>query len=324
MKRYIFIILSFALLSSCGKNNEINNRSDGKNSSSQTEYPEELNVNSSNRLMENPKNIAGNGVIFIDDSADYPDYIYDIYIPYQDVSSGLWGYCDVDGKILKDAKYAVALGFYDNVAFVCDDKSGEYYLINKNFEPISDKKYDDASYFTNGTAQVMDDTGIYSINSKEEKTDCNFWGEFTQPDNGTGPYGNILGGIIDGVTYISYSEDKIGAFSQSENFAAYYDKNNAELAHFDGYSSCTNFSNGYAFLNGSTVINSNFEIIGNAEYFVSGEGSTFYSELWSSTYSDTHVYDGGYFIGSNDFETDLTQKYKVIKIAPELYEEKSQ
>ena len=78
------------------------------------------------------------------------------------------------------------------------------------------------------------------------------------------------------------------------------------------------------FLNGSTVINSNFEIIGNAEYFVSGEGSTFYSELWSSTYSDTHVYDGGYFIGSNDFETDLTQKYKVIKIAPELYEEKSQ
>ncbi|MFR5119924.1 MAG: WG repeat-containing protein [Ruminococcus sp.] len=225
---------------------------------------------------------------------------------------------------MKDAKYAVALGFYDNVAFVCDDKSGEYYLINKNFEPISDKKYDDASYFTNGTAQVMDDTGIYSINSKEEKTDCNFWGEFTQPDNGTGPYGNILGGIIDGVTYISYSEDKIGAFSQSENFAAYYDKNNAELAHFDGYSSCTNFSNGYAFLNGSTVINSNFEIIGNAEYFVSGEGSTFYSELWSSTYSDTHVYDGGYFIGSNDFETDLTQKYKVIKIALELYEEKSQ
>lgn len=66
------------------------------------------------------------------------------------------------------------MGFYDNVAFVCDDKSGEYYLINKNFEPISDKKYDDASYFTNGTAQVMDDTGIYSINSKEEKTDCNF------------------------------------------------------------------------------------------------------------------------------------------------------
>ena len=64
--------------------------------------------------------------------------------------------------------------------------------------------------------------------------------------------------------------------------------------------------------------------VGNAEYFVSGEGSTFYSELWSSTYSDTHVYDGGYFIGSNDFETDLTQKYKVIKIAPELYEEKSQ
>lgn len=78
-------------------------------------------------------------MIFIEDSADYPDYIYDIYIPYQDVSSGLWGYCDVDGKILKDAKYAVALGFYDNVAFVCDDKSGEYYLINKNFEPISDK-----------------------------------------------------------------------------------------------------------------------------------------------------------------------------------------
>ena len=75
MKRYIFIILSFALLSSCGKNNEINNRSDGKNSSSQTEYPEELNVNSSNRLMENPKNIAGNGVIFIEDSADYRLYI---------------------------------------------------------------------------------------------------------------------------------------------------------------------------------------------------------------------------------------------------------
>ena len=89
MKRYIFIILSFALLSSCGKNNEINNRSDGKNSSSQTEYPEELNVNSSNRLMENPKNIAGNGVIFIEDSADYPDYmIYTYHIRMFQVACG--------------------------------------------------------------------------------------------------------------------------------------------------------------------------------------------------------------------------------------------
>ena len=317
-------VVAFSAATACGTSDGSTEKASSSNDVSSNETISVIDSELDNELLENKKNVAGNGVIFIEDSADYPDYIYDIYIPYQDVSSGLWGYCDVDGKILKDAKYAVALGFYDNVAFVCDDKSGEYYLINKNFEPISDKKYDDASYFTNGTAQVMDDTGIYSINSKEEKTDCNFWGEFTQPDNGTGPYGNILGGIIDGVTYISYSKDKIGAFSQSENFAAYYDKNNAELAHFDGYSSCTNFSNGYAFLNGSTVINSNFEIIGNAEYFVSGESSTFYSELWSSTYSDTHVYDGGYFIGSNDFETDLTQKYKVIKIAPELYEEKSQ
>ena len=136
---------------------------------------------------------------------------------------------------------------------------------------------------------------------------------------------NDKAGIDKEPVYWGDSDDLLAkGVVQSENFAAYYDKNNAELAHFDGYSSCTNFSNGYAFLNGSTVINSNFEIIGNAEYFVSGEGSTFYSELWSSTYSDTHVYDGGYFIGSNDFETDLTQKYKVIKIAPELYEEKSQ
>ena len=170
-------VVAFSAATACGTSDGSTEKASSSNDVSSNETISVIDSELDNELLENKKNVAGNGVIFIEDSADYPDYIYDIYIPYQDVSSGLWGYCDVDGKILKDAKYAVALGFYDNVAFVCDDKSGEYYLINKNFEPISDKKYDDASYFTNGTAQVMDDTGIYSINSKEEKTDCNFWGE---------------------------------------------------------------------------------------------------------------------------------------------------
>lgn len=118
----IFITTVFCLFNLTSCSDTADNNDDSKTSKSQSKKAEfsfeedktDYKYKSTEALLANKKNLAGNGYVIIRDKNDIPDYMKDILVPFCDEKSNLYGYKNLMGDVKIEPKFCSASEFADN------------------------------------------------------------------------------------------------------------------------------------------------------------------------------------------------------------------
>lgn len=104
-------------------------------------------------------------------SSPEKEQLYDLsYIPVYSEINGFYTYFDLStGKKAEDAKrYEAASYFSDGIAAVSDENDEDkFYFIDSKFKPISNEKYCDATFFHNGYAWTAKENGPITAIKKD-------------------------------------------------------------------------------------------------------------------------------------------------------------
>ena len=111
----------FLVATACGTSDGSTEATSSSNDVSSNETVSVIDYESDNKLLENPKNIAGNGYIIINDEADYPDFIKDLrYV--EKIDDDLYSVRDfADNEIFTFESEKYTLCFSEGISHFCKD-----------------------------------------------------------------------------------------------------------------------------------------------------------------------------------------------------------
>lgn len=155
-------VVAFSAATACGTSDGSTEKASSSNDVSSNETISVIDSELDNELLENKKNVAGNGYIIINDENDYPAYVKDIRFFNNDHTKTLdfWGNQISEGNILG---YTDALSPYR-------DENGNMGYVDLDGNIVIEPRFDNAYYFCNGTAEVSENGETFYIDINGEKT----------------------------------------------------------------------------------------------------------------------------------------------------------
>ena len=311
-------VVAFLAATACGTSDGSTEKASSSNDVSSNETISVIDSELDNKLLANKKNTAGNGYIIINDENDYPECIKEIrYI--EEIDSDLYSIKDFWGNeifILESTSFPY---FKDGVSnFTQNGKIG---FVDINGKIIIEAQYDMAGSFFNGTSIVVKDGNEFYIDKTGNKADNKrlqgFEGSLDALKKELGD--NLKYTVFTGqymlCTVIPQSDNEEAVIGYADKKGKFTQINNI----FNGYQ----FYNGYAAVENKDgelyFIDENFHRVTGNIYDICNDEFVPIDFLDNFTGTE-YVFKGGYFISTLKSDDSLGER-KVIKIAPELYEE---
>lgn len=306
-------VVAFLAATACGTSDGSTEKASSSNDVSSNETISVIDSELDNKLLENEKNVAGNGYIIINDENDYPAYVKDIRFFNNDHTKTLdfWGNQISEGNILG---YTDALSPYR-------DENGNMGYVDLDGNIVIEPRFDNAYYFCNGTAEVSENGETFYIDINGEKTNNTKY---------QGYNGNIDNDSICGVftgDYLVYINNN----DNGEKTYGYADKN----GNVTKFESCKlgSFLYGYAAVVESDgfgevhIIDENFNTVAdfkddvlkneNSGFEITSDNIAFLKNEIDYICGFNYILPGGYFVFQESVYN--SGKMKIVKIAPELY-----
>ena len=141
----ICIVIMFTACGNASKSSETTLSSNDvsiSDSTSKSESDETVKYEykSTEELLKNSLNRAGNGFVAVNDKNDIPDFINELLVPFHD-DEYLWGYKTIKGDVVLEPQFDTAYDFDNNQAAIVYYENGESTVIDSkgnNIIPIGD------------------------------------------------------------------------------------------------------------------------------------------------------------------------------------------